>query len=160
MRPTHTDEGLRTALAIRERHPSVAVLVLSQHVDLASAGRAMVRNARGLGYLLKPHVADIGELAEAIHRVARGESVIDPAIVERMRARRRAGSPLDELTPRERAVLALMAEGHSNEAITRRLGVASKTVETHVRSIFAKLNLEPTLAYHRRVLAVLAYLKA
>jgi DNA-binding NarL/FixJ family response regulator len=157
--PTHTDEGLRAARRIRERHPSVGVLILSQYVETGSALEVMAENPQGFGYLLKDRVADVGELTDALKRVAVGESVMDPQVVARMLNRRRTAGTLDELTSREREVLALMAEGRSNEAITRRLGVGAKTVETHVRNIFTKLQLEPRLADHRRVLAVLAYLQ-
>ena len=159
MPPTHTDEGLRAAREIRESHPAVGVLLLSQYVETGSAVQLMSRDPQGFGYLLKDRVADIDELTDAIKRVAAGESVIDPQVVARLLGRRRVESPLDELTGREREVLALMAEGRSNEAITRRLGVGGKTVETHVRNIFTKLQLEPSLTDHRRVLAVLAYLQ-
>jgi DNA-binding NarL/FixJ family response regulator len=157
--PTHTDEGLRAARRIRERHPHVGVLILSQYVETGSALELLAQHPHGFGYLLKDRVADVDELTDALKRVATGESVMDPQVVARLLNRRRTAGALDELTAREREVLALMAEGRSNEAITRRLGVGAKTVETHVRNIFAKLQLEPRLADHRRVLAVLAYLQ-
>ncbi|MEU1677343.1 response regulator transcription factor [Streptomyces roseifaciens] len=157
--PTHTDEGVRAACAIRGRCPEVGVLLLSQYVEAGSAVQVMARRARGFGYLLKDRVADVEELTGAIKRVGAGESVIDPMVVSRLLHRRRTGSALEELTPRERDVLALMAEGRSNEAIAEQLVVGGKTVETHVRNIFAKLGLEPSLTDHRRVLAVLSYLR-
>ncbi|GAB2597296.1 response regulator transcription factor [Streptomyces capparidis] len=160
MPPTHTDEGLRAARELRLRHPAMGVLILSQYVETGSAVREVTRDLKGFGYLLKDRVADIDELVEAIVRVARGESVVDPEVVERLLNRRRTTSALDDLTGRERQVLALIAEGRSNEAIGQRLGVGGKTVETHVRNIFTKLGLEPSLADHRRVLAVLTYLQA
>ncbi|MBQ0985805.1 response regulator transcription factor [Streptomyces sp. F63] len=159
MPPTHTDEGLRAAREIRERHPGTGVLVLSQYIETGPALDALARNPKGFGYLLKDRVADIGRLTDALGRVARGESVMDPLVVERLFRRRRVGGGLDDLTGREREVLALMAEGRSNEAITQSLGVGAKTVETHVRNVFTKLRLEPSQTDHRRVLAVLAYLR-
>jgi DNA-binding NarL/FixJ family response regulator len=159
MPPTHTDEGLRAARAIRERHPSVGVLILSQYVETSSAVQLMARDPQGFGYLLKDRVADVDELTDALKRVTAGESVIDSQVVARLLGRRRPPSALDDLTERERQVLALMAEGRSNEAIMQHLFVSSKTVETHVRNIFTKLRLEPSLTDHRRVLAVLAYLQ-
>jgi DNA-binding NarL/FixJ family response regulator len=158
--PTHTDEGLRAAREIHERHPGVGILILSQYIETGGAVEVIMRDPQGCGYLLKDRVADIGELTDALKRVAAGESVIDPEVVARLISRRRVANALDELTARELEVLALMAEGRSNEAITRRLGVGGKTTETHVRNIFTKLQLEQSLADHRRVLAVLAYLRA
>ncbi|MEV7424867.1 MULTISPECIES: response regulator transcription factor [unclassified Streptomyces] len=160
MPPTHTDEGIRAALAIREGFAGTGVLLLSQYVETTSAVQAMARDCRGFGYLLKDRVADAGELSDALQRVAAGETVMDPEVVARLMGRRRATNELDALTPREREVLALMAEGRSNEAITERLRISGKTLETHVRNVFTKLLLEPDLGYHRRVLAVLAHLRA
>ncbi|MEU1309222.1 response regulator transcription factor [Streptomyces cinnamoneus] len=157
--PTHTDEGVRAACAIRERHPGTGVLLLSQYVETGSAVRVMSRDPRGFGYLLKDRIADVYELSDAVKRVGAGESVIDPEVVARLLRRRRAESTLEQLTQRERDVLALMAEGRSNEAIAQRLVVGGKTVETHVRNIFTKLGLEPSLTDHRRVLAVLMHLQ-
>ncbi|GHC34867.1 response regulator transcription factor [Streptomyces cinnamoneus] len=157
--PTHTDEGVRAACTIRERHPGMGVLLLSQYVETGSAVRVMSRDPRGFGYLLKDRIADVYELSDAVKRVGAGESVIDPEVVARLLRRRRAESTLEELTQRERDVLALMAEGRSNEAIAQRLVVGGKTVETHVRNIFTKLGLEPSLTDHRRVLAVLMHLQ-
>jgi DNA-binding NarL/FixJ family response regulator len=159
MPPTHTDEGLRAAREIRERHPAIGVLILSQYVETSSAVQLMARNPQGFGYLLKDRIADVDELTGALKRLVAGESVIDSQVVARLLGRRRAASALDDLTERERQVLALMAERRSNEAIIQRLGVGGKTVETHVRHIFTKLHLEPSLTDHRRVLAVLAYLQ-
>ncbi|GIE47412.1 DNA-binding response regulator [Amorphoplanes nipponensis] len=158
MPPTHTDEGLRAAREIRDRHPGVGVLILSQYLETTTALRALSRHPRGLGYLLKERIADVGQLIEAIGRVAAGGSVIDPQVVATLLGRRRTAGALDELTARERTVLGLMAEGRSNDAIAQRLGVGGKTVETYVRNIFMKLCLEQNLVDHRRVLAVLAYL--
>ncbi|KRV48058.1 LuxR family transcriptional regulator [Wenjunlia vitaminophila] len=157
--PTFTDEGLRAAREIRERHPAVGVLLLSQYVETNSAVRALARHRKGFGYLLKDRVADIDELVEAIGRVAEGESVLDPQVVTHLLGRPRVSGALDELTAREREVLELIAQGRSNEAVAQRLQVGPKTVETHVRNIFTKLGLEPSFSDHRRVLAVLAYLQ-
>ena len=158
MPPTETDEGLVAADRIRERHPGVGVLVLSQYVESAYALRLLEQQTTGTGYLLKQRVADVAVLTDALRRVAAGECVLDASIVTRL-LRRRAG-PLESLTEREREVLALMAEGHSNAAISRRLFVTPKTVEAHVRHILQKLGIDETADYHRRVLAVLAYLRA
>jgi DNA-binding NarL/FixJ family response regulator len=159
MPPTHTDEGLRAAQAIREEHgTAVGILVLSQHVEPSFALRLMSDGAGGVGYLLKDRVTDIDDLSDAIRRIAKGGSVIDPAVVAVL-VGRRSRVPLDDLTERERAVLALMAEGRSNQAIGDRLGMARKTVEAHIANIFSKLELEPAADDHRRVLAVLAHLR-
>ncbi|MEV5932952.1 response regulator transcription factor [Streptomyces sp. NPDC052079] len=160
MPPTYADEGVRAAHRIRERFPAVGVLLLSQYVETGSAVEVMTRQPGGFGYLLKDRIADVGELADAIKRVGAGEPVMDAEVVARLLSRRRVTSALDTLTRRERDVLALMAEGRSNEAISRRLYVSGKTVETHVRNVFTKLGLEPALEDHRRVLAVLAYLQS
>jgi DNA-binding NarL/FixJ family response regulator len=161
MPPTHTDEGLRAADAIRARHGDrVGVLVLSQYVEVAYADKLIAAEAPGMGYLLKERVADIDQLTDAVRRVARGGLVIDPALVGQLLRRRREPDPLVDLTEREREVLGLMAEGRSNQAIAERLVVSLKTVETHVASILSKLGLEPAAEDHRRVLAVLAYLRA
>jgi serine/threonine-protein kinase len=159
MPPTHSNEGLVAADAIRaEYNGRVAVLVLSQYVETEFALRLVTDGGGGVGYLLKDRVADVREFAESLRRVARGGSVIDPEVVALLVNRRRARGPLDDLTDREREVLALMAEGRSNQAICDRLFVTSKTIETHIASIFSKLELLPAPDDHRRVLAVLAYL--
>ncbi|WP_432165614.1 response regulator [Streptomyces sp. bgisy031] len=160
MPPTHTDEGLVAAAAIRAAHPGTGVLLLSQYVETTDTVRALAEQPEGFGYLLKERVADIDELGGALKRVASGETVLDPLVVAKLMNTPRPTSPLDELTGRERDVLALMAEGHSNEAIAQRLVIGGKTVETHVRNIFGKLRLEQDLLEHRRVRAVLTYLRA
>ena len=160
MPPTHTDEGLRAALMIRSELPRTAVLVLSQYVEKEYAAELLAENAAGVGYLLKDRVGDIDRFIDSVHRVADGGSVLDPEVVSEMLARRRSDDPLDELTPREREVLAMMAEGRSNHSIAGELVVTERAVEKHVTSIFGKLNLPATADDHRRVLAVLAYLNA
>jgi DNA-binding NarL/FixJ family response regulator len=161
MPPTYTDEGLRAAEAIGAEHgPAVGVLVLSQYVEPAFALRIVGEGRGGIGYLLKDRIADVEDFTDAIRRVARGGLVVDPEVVAQLVGRRRARSPLDDLTERERDVLALMAEGRSNQAICDRLFVTQKTVEAHIASIFSKLELMPAPDDHRRVLAVLTYLRA
>lgn len=159
MPPTHTTEGLQAARDIRLAQPGMAILVLSQYVETRYAIDLLRDDPSGIGYLLKDRVARVADLAEAVRRVAAGGSVIDPEVVSRLLGRQRRHSALDELTPREREILALMAEGRSNQAIADRLVLELKTVEGHVRAIFAKLGLEPAAEDHRRVLAVLAYLR-
>jgi DNA-binding NarL/FixJ family response regulator len=159
MPPTHTTEGLEAARRIRADHPRIAILVLSQYVETRYAVDLLRDDPAGVGYLLKERVTRLADLADAVRRVAAGESVIDPEVVGRLLGRQRRHSPLDELTPREREILGLMAEGRSNPAIAERLTLELKTVEGHVRAIFSKLGLEPTIEAHRRVLAVLAYLR-
>lgn len=159
MPPTHTDEGIVAAQRIREANADIGVLLLSQYLDSAYAARLLEEVPQGAGYLLKDRVSDTAVLADAIRRVAEGECVIDPTIVTRLVRQRRRHGPLDELTDREREVLSLMAEGRSNHAIGRMLHLSDKTVESHVRVIFQKLGLEQSLNDHRRVLAVLAYLR-
>ena len=159
MPPTQTDEGLQAAQKIRERQPDVGVLVLSQYVEPAYAMTLLGESAEGVGYLLKDRVSDVEEFTSAVRRVAQGGSVLDPAVVSQLVGRRRKADPLDELTPREREVLGLMAEGRSNEAISKRLFITLRAVEKHVTSIFSKLGLTATPADHRRVLAVLAFLR-
>jgi DNA-binding NarL/FixJ family response regulator len=158
MPPTNTDDGLRAAVAIREAHPDVGVLVLSQYIEADFALELIGADARGVGYLLKDRVSDIEEFADAIRRVAGGGSVLDPEVVRWMLNRQRAPSALSELTPRENEVLALIAEGCSNEGVARRIFVTQRAVEKHVTSIMGKLALPPEPESHRRVLAVLAYL--
>jgi DNA-binding NarL/FixJ family response regulator/class 3 adenylate cyclase len=159
MPPTQTDEGLRAAQEIRANHPDVGVLVLSQHVEPAYAMELLAENAEGVGYLLKDRVADIDEFAAAVRRVAEGGSALDPALVTQLVGRRRKSDPIDELTPREREVLELMAEGRSNQAIGERLFITPRAVEKHITSIFGKLRLPRAPEDHRRVLAVLAFLQ-
>jgi serine/threonine-protein kinase len=160
MPPDHTDEGLRAAEAIRVEHGTeVGILVLSQYVETSFALRLVADGAGGVGYLLKDRVDDLDDFADAIRRIARGGSVIDPEVVARLVGSRRTRVPLDDLTAREREVLALIAEGRSNQAIGDRLFLAPKTIEAHIASIFSKLGLLPAPDDHRRVLAVLAHLR-
>jgi DNA-binding NarL/FixJ family response regulator/class 3 adenylate cyclase len=160
MPPTQTDEGLRAAKEIRERHPDVGVLVLSQYVEAGYALELLQGSAEGVGYLLKDRVADVHEFADAVRRVGEGGSALDPTVVSRLVGRRRGEDPLDALTPREREVLELMAEGRSNQAIAEKLVVTPRAVEKHVTSIFTKLGLPASSEDHRRVLAVVTYLNA
>jgi DNA-binding NarL/FixJ family response regulator len=159
MPPTQTTEGLLAARQIRRQWPGTAVVVLSQHVETGLLFDLLADDPRGVGYILKERVADIGQFTAAIRRVAAGESVIDPEVVSRLVARPRRDSPLETLTARERDVLALMAEGRSNQAIATQLWMSPKTVETHVGNIFTRLRLAPATEDHRRVLAVLAFLR-
>jgi len=159
MPPTHTTEGLEAARRIRADHPSIAILVLSQYVETRYAVELVRDDPTGIGYLLKERVTRLADLADAVRRVAAGGSVIDPEVVARLLGRQRRHSPLDELTPREREILGQMAEGRSNAAIAEQLTLELKTVEGHVRAIFSKLGFEPATEDHRRVLAVLAYLR-
>jgi DNA-binding NarL/FixJ family response regulator len=157
MPPTFTDEGLRAALVVRRRWPEVGVLVLSQYVEERYAAELLaVRTAGGIGYLLKDRVAEVVEFVDALKRVGQGGSAIDPEVVAQLLTRR--ADPLSSLTPREREVLALMAEGRSNQAIASALVVGPAAIEKHVNSIFMKLGLAPTDTDHRRVVAVLTYL--
>ena len=160
MPPTHTDEGLRAAHLIREELPDTGVLVLSQYVEEGYAMDLLADSAEGVGYLLKDRVADVERFVDSVRRVADGGSALDPEVVSQMLGRRRAEDPLAELTPREREVLGLMAEGRSNHAIAEELVVTERAVEKHVTGIFSKLDLGATPEDHRRVLAVLTYLKA
>jgi DNA-binding NarL/FixJ family response regulator len=160
MPPTHTTEGLMAAHAIRLRHPRVGILVLSQYVETQHVVGLIADGAKGIGYLLKDRVSDLGEFSEAVRRVGGGGSVIDPEVVYHLVNRQRRRSMLDELTDRERQVLALMAEGRSNQSIAERLFLSGKTVEVHVRNIFLKFDLPVTADDHRRVLAVITYLRA
>ncbi len=159
MPPSFTDEGLQAAHQIGERHPQVGVLVLSQYVESGYAMRLLQHGSAGRGYLLKDRVSDLDSFAEAIRRVGDGGSVVDPEVVSALVGRNRGPGQLDELTEREQEILALMAEGRSNAGICERLVLSSRTVESHVRTIFRKLALTETHDDHRRVLAVLAYLR-
>jgi DNA-binding NarL/FixJ family response regulator len=160
MPPTHTDEGLRAAAEIREKHPGTGVLVLSQYVEEAYALELFGDGAEGLGYLLKDRVGDLDRFVESVRRVGDGGSALDPEVVGRLLGRKRHEDPLDVLTPREREVLGQMAEGRSNRGIAEALVVSERAVEKHVTSIFTKLDLPPASEDHRRVLAVLAYLRS
>ena len=160
MPPTHTDEGLKAAQEIREKHPTVGVLVLSQYIEPTYAMELLAESAEGVGYLLKDRVSDVNEFADAVRRVGEGGSALDPTIVSQLVGRRRRDDPIDQLTPREREVLGLMAEGRSNSGIAEQLVVTERAVEKHVTSIFSKLQLPAASEDHRRVLAVLAYLRS
>ena len=160
MPPTHTEEGLVAAQRIGADHPEVGVLVLSQYVEPGYAMQLLDEHPEGVGYLLKERVFDVAVLVDALRRIAEGETVVDPTIVSRLFGRRRKDDPLDSLTEREREVLALLAEGLSNRAIADRLFVTERTVEAHVKQIFMKLGLGVDPDSHRRVLAVLAFLRA
>jgi DNA-binding NarL/FixJ family response regulator len=159
MPPTHTDEGLRAAAEIREKHPGTGVLVLSQYLESGYALELLSDSAEGVGYLLKDRVADVDEFTAAVRRVAEGGSALDPEVVSRLVGRRRRDDPIAQLSPREREVLELMAEGRSNQAISERMFVTMRAVEKHVTSIFVKLGLPAASEDHRRVLAVLAFLR-
>ena len=158
--PTFTDEGIRAALRLRIEHPALPVLVLSQYVEEAYALDLLSQSTESTGYLLKDRVSDVDTFTDAVRRVAGGGSALDPEVVALLLGRRRREDPLEALTPREREVLGLMAEGRSNNAIAEELVVTERAVEKHVTSIFNKLDLTPTVEDHRRVLAVLAYLRA
>jgi len=160
MPPTHTDEGLVAASMIRTELPDVGVLILSQYIEPSYALRLLEEHPERVGYLLKERIFDVALLVDALRRLGEGETVIDPTIVSRLVGRRRREDPLEELTPREREALALVAEGLSNKAIAARLVVTERTVEAHVKQIFMKLGLDANPESHRRVLAVLAYLRA
>ncbi len=159
MPPTNTDEGLVAAKQIRRELPDVGVLVLSQYVEESYAIDLLADNAEGVGYLLKDRIADLDHFLDAIRRVAEGGSALDPEVVSHLLGRRRSDDPLDQLSEREREVLALMAEGRSNKAIADELVVTGSTVEKHVTNIFEKLDLDATPVDHRRVLAVLRFLE-
>ena len=158
--PTHNDEGMRAALEIRATHPDTGVLVLSQYVEVGLAMQLLAESAEGAGYLLKDRISDVKDFAAAVRRVATGGSAIDPIIVSTLLSRRRGDDPLDALTPREREVLELMAEGRSNQGIADRLVITLRAVEKYVSSIFGKLGLPSSGSDSRRVLAVLLYLRA
>ncbi len=160
MPPTHTDEGLRAARQIRTEMPDTGVLVLSQYVEETYARELLADSASGVGYLLKDRVADVSALTDALNRVAAGGSALDPEVVSQILGRRREEDPLAELTPREREVLALMAEGRSNSGIASKLVVTERAVEKHVTGIFSKLDLPTDQDDHRRILAVLAFLQS
>jgi DNA-binding NarL/FixJ family response regulator len=160
MPPTHTDEGIKAAIAIREQHPSVGVMVLSQHADIPLAMKLLDRGTEGIGYMLKDRVADLDDFADALRRVANGGSALDPTIVSQLLSKRREAGPLDDVTPREREVLELMAEGRSNQGIAERLDISERGVQKHVTSIFDKLGIPAGTDDHRRVLAVLTFLRA
>jgi len=159
MPPTHTDEGLVAATRIRATYPGVGVLVLSQYVEPSYAIRLIEDHPEGAGYLLKERVFDVAILVDALQRIADGETVVDPTIVSRLFGRRRTADPLAELTERATEVLGLVAEGLSNKAIAKRLHVTERTVESHITKAFLKLGLVDDPVSHRRVLAVLAYLR-
>jgi DNA-binding NarL/FixJ family response regulator len=160
MPPTNTDDGLRAAQKIRAEHPGTGVLVLSQYIEEGYALELLSENAEGVGYLLKDRVADVERFTESVRRVGEGGSALDPEVVAQLLGRRRREDPLEELSPREREVLELMAEGRSNHAIAEAMVVTERAVEKHVTSIFGKLKLPPTAEDHRRVLAVLRFLRA
>ncbi|HKX70004.1 MAG TPA: response regulator transcription factor [Acidimicrobiales bacterium] len=160
MPPTHTDDGLRAALQIRARWPAIGILVLSQYVEETYATDLLASDTSGLGYLLKDRIADVTEFVTAVRRVGDGGTALDPEVVAQLLARTRRRDPLDRLSPREREVLGLMAEGRSNGAIARELVVSDGAVEKHVSNIFTKLDLPPTEHDHRRVLAVLRWLES
>jgi DNA-binding NarL/FixJ family response regulator len=158
--PTHSDEGLQAALEIRAQHPSVGVLVLSQYVEVGLALKLLADSAEGVGYLLKNRINNVSDFLAAVRRVATGGSAIDPIIISTLLSKRRNEDPLGELTPREREILVLMAEGRSNQGIADRLVITLRAVERHVSNIFGKLGLPSTGTESRRVLAVLLYLRA
>jgi DNA-binding NarL/FixJ family response regulator len=160
MPPTHTDDGLRAALQIRTRWPGTGILVLSQYVEETYAGELLADDTSGVGYLLKDRIADVGEFLGAVERVGKGGTALDPEVVAQLIARARRKDPLDRLSPREREVLGLMAEGRTNQAIAEELVVSHGAVEKHIGNIFMKLDLPPTEHDHRRVLAVLRWLES
>jgi DNA-binding NarL/FixJ family response regulator len=159
MPPTHTDEGLHAARQIRARYPETAVLVLSQHLEVEYALQLVEEKPGHVGYLMKERVGRVEQLVDALERVTAGECVVDRAVVDELLDRRRQIDPIADLTPREREILALMAEGRSNQGICQALWLSPKTVETHIRGAFAKLGIEQAAEDNRRVLAVLTYLR-
>ncbi|NUP30226.1 MAG: response regulator transcription factor [Streptomycetaceae bacterium] len=160
MPPTHTDEGLRAAIELRRTHPGTGVLVFSQYVETRYASRLLAENAAGVGYLLKERVVDVRDFVDALTRVAAGGTALDPEVVGQLLGAARRVAPVETLSPRERQVLGLMAEGRSNAAIAKSLKVTDRAVEKHIGSIFTKLDLPPSDDDHRRVMAVLQYLQA
>ena len=160
MPPTHTDEGMRAAREIRASHPGTGIIILSQHADVGVAAKLLGDSAVGVGYMLKESIEDIDELAGAVRRVAKGGTVLDPTIVSQLLGRHRVDDPIAHMTAREREVLQLMAEGRSNQGIAERLDLSGRTVQMHVASIFERLELPAGSDDHRRVLAVLAFLRA
>lgn len=160
MPPTYTDEGLVAAVSLRRTHPHIGVLLFSQWVETRYAAELLAGRPEGVGYLLKDRVADIGEFNNAVRRVAAGGTALDPEVVRQLMGARRGVDVLDRLTAREREVLALMAEGHSNSGLADKLSISERAVEKHVTSIFTKLDLPPSQAHHRRVLAVVTYLNS
>jgi DNA-binding NarL/FixJ family response regulator len=158
MPPTFTDEGLRAAIEARTRHPGLRVLVLSQYVEDEYARELLATDAEGVGYLLKDRVADVADFVEAVHRVGDGGTALDPEVVAQLFGRHQRDQAMETLTPREREVLGLMAEGRSNRAISEHLVISAGAVEKHITNVFAKLGLEQDETAHRRVLAVLRYL--
>jgi DNA-binding NarL/FixJ family response regulator len=159
MPPTHTDEGLRAAHALRERHPGIGILILSQYVEVGIATRLLAESPEGLGYVLKDRVGDVDEFTRTLDRVADGGSALDPQIVSQLLSAEHRNGPLSSLTPREREVLELIAEGRSNPSIAEHMGITLRSTEKHVSSIFAKLDLPAGGSEHRRVLAVLRFLR-
>ncbi|GGY69765.1 hypothetical protein GCM10010326_75040 [Streptomyces xanthochromogenes] len=160
MPPSHTDEGLRAAIGVRAHLPGTPVVVLSQYVEVHYAAELLADGSGAIGYLLKDRVARVEEFLDTLDRVARGATVLDPQVVSQLLAGQRRSTPLEALTARERQLLSLMAEGHSNTAIARQLALSNSAVEKHVGNVFAKLGLPPDNTQHRRVLAVLAYLRS
>jgi DNA-binding NarL/FixJ family response regulator len=160
MPPTHTDEGIRAALELRQRRPELAILVLSQYVEEKYASELLSGDLGGVAYVLKDRVTDVGQFLETVERIANGGTAIDPEVVSQLLARTRRQDPISDLSPREREVLSLMAEGRTNAAIAGQLVITQRAVEKHVKSIFQKLRLAPADTDHRRVLAVLRYLEA
>ncbi|GGZ13553.1 response regulator [Streptomyces poonensis] len=160
MPPTHTDEGLRAALEIRERRPETGVLMLSQHIERTYAAQLLATSAERVGYLLKDRVAQVDDFLDALERIHAGGAAIDPEVVRQLVVRTTHGDPLTRLTPRERSVLEALAQGHTNAAIAQKLHISQSAVEKNLNTIFDKLNLTHTTGYSRRILAVLRYLES